>query len=135
MSDTGDILGLDFRKGEHQATAVTPAGKKAFDKRLPNTDPKLRELFAKLQAKHGTLLVVVDQPASIGALPLAVARVEVGDPPHRQAGQVGDRAAHVPGDGQRQGADRGRLVDHDQQGSVLGLEFREQLAELGIGVG
>lgn len=74
MSDTGDILGLDVRKGEHQATAVTPAGKKAFDKRLPNTDPKLRELFAKLQAKHGTLLVVVDQPASIGALPLAVAR-------------------------------------------------------------
>lgn len=58
----------------HHATAVTPAGKKAFDKRLPNTEPKLRELFAKLQAKHGTVLVVVDQPASIGAPPLAVAR-------------------------------------------------------------
>ncbi|MFE6417438.1 IS110 family transposase [Streptomyces rochei] len=38
------------------------------------TEPKLRELFAKLQAKHGTVLVVVDQPASIGALPLAIAR-------------------------------------------------------------
>lgn len=75
--DTGDIdvfLGLDVGKGEHHATAVTPAGKKAFDKRLPNTEPKLRELFAKLQAKIGTVLVVVDQPASIGALPLAVAR-------------------------------------------------------------
>jgi hypothetical protein len=51
--DTGDIdvfLGLDVGKGEHHATAVTPAGKKAFDKRLPNTEPKLRELFAKLQA-------------------------------------------------------------------------------------
>ncbi|QEU97025.1 IS110 family transposase [Streptomyces kanamyceticus] len=75
--DTGDIdvfLGLDVGKGEHHATAVTPAGKKAFDKRLPSTEPKLRELFAKLQAKHGTVLVVVDQPASIGALPLAVAR-------------------------------------------------------------
>ncbi|MGQ4712397.1 IS110 family transposase [Streptomyces anulatus] len=74
--ETGDIdvfLGLDVGKGEHHATAVTPAGKKAFDKRLPNTEPKLRELFAKLQAKHGTVLVVVDQPASIGALPLAVA--------------------------------------------------------------
>ncbi len=69
MIDTGDIdvfLGLDVGKGEHHATAVTPAGKKAFDKRLPNTEPKLRELFAKLQAKHGTVLVVVDQPASIG---------------------------------------------------------------------
>ncbi|MFF5976957.1 IS110 family transposase [Streptomyces sp. NPDC012769] len=77
MIDTGDIdvfLSLDVGKGEHHATAVTPAGKKAFDKRLPNTEPKLRELFAKLQAKHGTVLVVVDQPASIRALPLAVAR-------------------------------------------------------------
>lgn len=77
MIDTGDIdvfLGLDVGKGEHHATAVTTAGKKAFDKRLPNTEPKLRELFSKLQAKHGTVLVVVDQPASIGALPLAVAR-------------------------------------------------------------
>ncbi|MFE5550275.1 transposase, partial [Streptomyces sp. NPDC056534] len=75
--DTSDIdafLGLDVGKGEHHATAVTPAGKKAFDKRLPNTESKLRELFAKLQAKHGTVLVVVDQPASISALPLAVAR-------------------------------------------------------------
>jgi hypothetical protein len=31
-------------------------------------------LFAKLQAKHGTVLVVIDQPASIGVLPVAVAR-------------------------------------------------------------
>ncbi|BAG17517.1 putative IS element transposase [Streptomyces griseus subsp. griseus NBRC 13350] len=77
MIDTGDIdvfLGLDVGKGEHHATAVTPAGKKAFDKRLSHTEPKLRELFAKLQAKHGTGHVVVDQPASIGAVPLAVAR-------------------------------------------------------------
>ncbi len=75
--DTGHIdvfLGLDVGKGEHHATAVKPAGKKAFDNRLPDTGPKLRELFAELQAKHGTVLVVVDQPASIGALPLAVAR-------------------------------------------------------------
>lgn len=77
MIDTSDIdvfLCLDVGKGEHHATAVTQAGKEAFDKRLPNTEPKLRELFAKLQAKHGTVLVVVDQPASIGAMPLAVAR-------------------------------------------------------------
>ncbi|MEY2229357.1 IS110 family transposase [Streptomyces sp. BF23-19] len=65
---------MDVGKGEHHATAVTPAGKKAFDKRLPNSEPKLREVFGKLQAKHGTVPVVVDQPASIGALPLAVAR-------------------------------------------------------------
>ena len=73
MVDTGDItvfLGLDVGKSEHHATAVTRARKKAFDKRLPNTEPKLHELFAKFQAKHGTGLVVIDQPASIGAPPL-----------------------------------------------------------------
>jgi hypothetical protein len=58
-------LGLDVGKGEHHATALTPAGKKVFDKRLPNTEPKLREVFAKLQVKHGKVLLVVDQPASI----------------------------------------------------------------------
>ncbi|MFF4716568.1 IS110 family transposase [Streptomyces eurythermus] len=84
-SDIGAFLGLDVGKGEHHATAVTPAGKKAFDKRLPNSEPKLRELFEKLQAKHGTVLVVVDQPASIGALPLAVAR------------DTGCQVAYLPG--------------------------------------
>ncbi|WNI26154.1 transposase [Streptomyces sp. ITFR-16] len=57
--NTGDMdvfLGLDVGKGEHHATSVVPAGKKALDKRLPNTDPKLRELFAKLRAEHGTVL-------------------------------------------------------------------------------
>ena len=66
FSDIGAFLGLDVGKGEHHATAVTPAGKKAFDKRLPNSEPNLREVFGKLQAKHGTVLVVVDQPASLG---------------------------------------------------------------------
>ena len=84
-SDIGAFLGLDVGKGEHHATALTPAGKKALDKRLPNSEPKLREVFAKLQAKHGTVLVVVDQPASIGALPLAVAR------------DAGCKVAYLPG--------------------------------------
>ena len=88
MIDTSDIdayLGLDVGKGEHHATALTPAGKRVFDKRLPNTEPRLREVFTKLQAKHGNVLVVVDQPASIGALPLAVAR------------DTGCRVAYLPG--------------------------------------
>ncbi len=67
-------LGLDVGKGEHHATAVSRAGKKVLDKPLPNSEPKLRELFERLRMRHGTVLVVVDQPASIGALPLAVAR-------------------------------------------------------------
>jgi hypothetical protein len=37
------------------------AGKKALDRRLrPNGEPKLREVFAKLKAEHGIVLVVVD---------------------------------------------------------------------------
>lgn len=88
MIDTSDIdvyLGLDVGKGEHHATALTSAGKKAFDKPLPNTEPKLREVFTKLQVKHGTVLIVVDQPASIGALPLTVAR------------DAGCKVANLPG--------------------------------------
>ncbi|MEU2720214.1 IS110 family transposase [Streptomyces smyrnaeus] len=92
-SDIGVFLGLDVGKGEHHATAVTPAGKKAFDKRLPNSEPKLRELFDKLTAKHGPVLVVVDQPASIGALPLAVAR------------DAGCQVAYLPGLTMRRVAD------------------------------
>ncbi|MEV3857546.1 IS110 family transposase [Streptomyces sp. NPDC050095] len=74
ISSIDVFLGLDVGKGEHHATAITSAGKKAFDRRLPNSEPKLREVFIKLKAKHGQVLVIVDQPASIGALPLAVAR-------------------------------------------------------------
>jgi transposase len=67
-------LGLDVGKGEHHAIGLTPAGKKVHDRALPNSEPRLRALFDKLAAKHGRVLVIVDQPASIGALPLTVAR-------------------------------------------------------------
>jgi len=88
VNGTGRIevyVGLDVGKGEHHGTALTPAGKRVFDKPLPNNEPRLRELFTKLQARHGAVLVVVDQPASIGALPLAVAR------------DAGCRVAYLPG--------------------------------------
>ncbi|MET8809459.1 IS110 family transposase [Streptomyces sp. NPDC004546] len=88
MNHDGEIdiyLGLDVGKGEHHGTALTPAGKKVFDKPMPNSESRLRELFEKLQAKHGNVLVVVDQPASMGALPLAVAR------------DTGCRVAYLPG--------------------------------------
>ncbi|WP_369383314.1 IS110 family transposase [Streptomyces sp. cg36] len=88
MSDETGIdvyLGLDVGKGDHHAAAVNQAGKKVFDKPLPNSEPKLQELFDKLKAKHGTVLAVVDQPASIGALPLAVAR------------DAGCQVAYLPG--------------------------------------
>ncbi|MFE4961158.1 hypothetical protein ACFRCW_46590 [Streptomyces sp. NPDC056653] len=42
VSDIGAFLGLDVGKDEHHATAVTPAGKKAFDKRPPNSESSAR---------------------------------------------------------------------------------------------
>lgn len=72
-SGFGVFLGLDVGKGTHHAVGLDPAGKRLRDGPLPDSEPKLRALFDKLAA-HGELLVVVDQPATIGALPVAVAR-------------------------------------------------------------
>ncbi|MFD0440956.1 IS110 family RNA-guided transposase [Streptomyces chartreusis] len=74
IRDVAVFLGLDVGKGEHHATGLTPDGKSVVDKPLPNSEPKMRAMLDKLTAKYGKVLVVVDQPASIGALPLAVAR-------------------------------------------------------------
>ena len=48
-------------------------GRKVLDRALPNDEERLRALYKKL-ADHGNLLVVVDQPATIGALAVAVAQ-------------------------------------------------------------
>jgi transposase len=42
---------------------------------LPNDETKLRALIGRLK-EHGQILLVVDQPATVGALPVAVARAE-----------------------------------------------------------
>ena len=67
------FCGLDVGKTEHHATALTATGERVFDKPLPQDEAQLRELFTRLQ-DHGNVLVVVDQPNTIGALPAAVAR-------------------------------------------------------------
>lgn len=66
-------LGLDVGKGEHHACAVNATGARVHDKPLPQDEARLQALYEQL-ATHGPVLVVVDQPASIGALPVAVAR-------------------------------------------------------------
>jgi hypothetical protein len=86
-------LGLDVGKGEHHAVGLSPVGKKVHDRALPNSEPKLRALFDKLTTKHGKVLVIVDQPASIGALPLTVAR------------DAGCLVAYLPGLSMRRVAD------------------------------
>jgi transposase len=73
--DVDVFIGVDVGKGEHHAVALDRAGRILFDKALPNEESKLRELIVCLKG-HGTVLFVVDQPATIGALPLAVAEAE-----------------------------------------------------------
>jgi transposase len=74
--DSVDVfVGVDVGKGEHHAVALNRAGKVVFDKPLPNDEAKMRAVLQKLK-QHGIVLVVVDQPATIGALPIAVAQAE-----------------------------------------------------------
>src|SRR5215218_6783826 len=67
-------------------------GAGGVDRSLPQDEAKLVELITALQA-YGRVLFVVDQPATIGALPLAVARalgVEVGYLPGLAMRRVAD---------------------------------------------
>ncbi|MEV6449665.1 IS110 family transposase [Amycolatopsis sp. NPDC051716] len=86
------FLGLDVGKEAHHAVGLDPDGKRLHDGPLPNTEPKLKALFDKLAA-YGPVLVVVDQPATIGALPVAVARA------------AGHQVAYLPGLAMRRIAD------------------------------
>jgi transposase len=88
----GVFLGLDVGKGEHHAIGLDASGKRLHDAPLPNTEPALQAMFDKL-AQHGPVLVVVDQPATIGALPVAVARA------------CGHQVAYLPGLAMRRIAD------------------------------
>jgi hypothetical protein len=76
LGDSGSIevfCGVDVARETHHAVAVDRSGQRLADRPLPNDEAALRDLFAELTV-HGRLLVVVDQPASIGALAMAVAR-------------------------------------------------------------
>ena len=73
IEDIDVFIGIDVGKSEHWATALSQEGRKVFDKALPNDEERLRALYEKL-ADHGSLLVAVDQPATIGALAVAVAQ-------------------------------------------------------------
>ena len=74
--DSVDVfVGVDVGKGEHHAVALNKMGKVVFDKALPNDEGKMRAVLQTLK-QHGTVLVVVGQPATIGALSIAVAQAE-----------------------------------------------------------
>ena len=86
------VIGLDVGKTGHHACALDPDGNRLFDKPLPQDEAQPRDLFTHLQ-EHGDVLMVVDQPNTIGALPIAVAR------------DVGCAVAYLPGLAMRKAAD------------------------------
>jgi transposase len=96
MTTSGDtytvFCGLDVGKSEHHACALSSAGRRLHDKALPNDEQALRKVFSGL-AGHGRVLAVVDQPAAIGALAIAVAR------------DMGIDVAYLPGLAMRRIAD------------------------------
>lgn len=86
------FLGLDVGKEVHHACGLDPAGRRVHDKPLPQSEARIRAVFEAL-AEHGRVLVVVDQPASIGALAVTVAR------------DLGVDVAYLPGLAMRRIAD------------------------------
>lgn len=76
MEDTTDYdvyLGLDVGKTAHHGCALLTDGTKVHDKPLPQDEAQITALFDQLKT-HGRVLLIVDQPNTIGALPVAVAR-------------------------------------------------------------
>lgn len=67
------FCGIDVGKTSHHAVALAPDGQRLCGTDLPQDESRIRCLLEDL-ARHGRVLVVVDQPRNIGALPVAVAR-------------------------------------------------------------
>jgi len=85
-------LGLDVGKSNHHGCALTSTAERVYDRELPQDEAALRQVITGLQ-EYGPVLVVVDQPNTIGALPVAVAR------------DCGAQVAYLPGLAMRKAAD------------------------------
>lgn len=69
------FIGVDVGKSNHHAVAIDRAGRKILDRALPQDEAKLQAIIRSV-ADKGRVLLVVDQPSTIGALPVAVAQAE-----------------------------------------------------------
>lgn len=69
------FVGIDVGRGAHHAVALDRTGTRLLDSSLPNDEARLRALLGRLKT-HGPILLVVDQPTTVGALPVTVARAE-----------------------------------------------------------
>ncbi|MFI9180622.1 transposase [Streptomyces goshikiensis] len=61
---------MDVGKPAHHDQGPAPAGKKAFDKPMPHSEPERRTVFDNLKAKSGA-----PRWAPIDTLPLTAARI------------------------------------------------------------
>jgi hypothetical protein len=66
------IIGIDVGKAGHHAVARDRRGTRLVDRAVPQDEAAIRSLLGELQ-DQGEVVVVVDQPATIGALVVAVA--------------------------------------------------------------
>jgi transposase len=104
------FCGVDVGKSEHHACALDPAGKRLYDKPMPNDEAALTTVLTRL-AEHGRVLVVVDQPAAIGALTIAAARslgIDVGYLPGLAMRRIADL---YPGEGKTDARDSFIIAD------------------------
>lgn len=90
-NDIGVWLGLDVGRESHHACALDRNGDKVHDKHLGQDETEIRDLLSRL-SERGRVLLVVDQPNTIGSLPLAVAR------------DMGVAVAYLPGGAMRKAA-------------------------------
>lgn len=96
------FIGVDVGKDTHHAVAINRSGKRLFDKALPNDENKLRSLISDLK-QHGQILLVVDQPATIGALPVGLRRAQGSAlqgllHPQNESGKTTQSGAYRPGE-------------------------------------
>lgn len=75
------FLGVDVGKASHYAVALDPSGAVLLSQAVAQDEQAIRQLLADLAEHPSQILMVVDQPATVGALIVAVARdagVQVG---------------------------------------------------------
>ena len=71
MNEIRAWIGLDVGKGDHHATVIDPTGAVLFDRGVRNDEQAIERL---LDRAGQDAALVIDQPGSIGALAVAVAR-------------------------------------------------------------
>ena len=104
------FCGVDVGKSDHHACALDPSGARLYDKPLPNDEAALLGVLGRL-SEHGPVLVVVDQPAAIGALTIAAARslgIDVGYLPGLAMRRIADL---YPGEGKTDERDAFIIAD------------------------